>query len=799
MRERRNRVRQDKAAAEADQLRRIVNLHESLGLSWGEAQARVGLVMPHSTFHQRLAKLLKSGVEGLVDHRRPPPSPLTAEIRGFMEGLGQGDAAMSTKSIRARVQERFSVDFSIRTIEEVLQSVGLARPRTRIASKPPVPVPVTTSEPAPQREDREELGGAGLAWLRVASDLSSYGREMAGVVSEVARSLPPPVETIPVDNADRDDKGRFLPEYNAVRERRDEWVGAVFESVDDKRVDKDLTRLSIAGTTVETLENKLLALMALPVVSERGRFNGVTEPRGEWLQSLGTHDYMPETLSKFARELKWAGVSQSLIEKHACLWHGQLGSALGEDASAVVLYVDSTSKPYWTDFFHKSGRVAMVGRVMPCMETALIHTGSGVPLYMKTYAGHVPLVKDVLPLIHQMEAAIGQGMLGRLTVIDGEMNSVALFKKFDADIDPQTGQKGRYFIAPLSHAQVKTLDAVEGLKNLGPYRDGDWIGGGWLDLTDSKEKKAAPYRTRVIVLQRRTKQTFSAFATSVPIDEFSDEELMDTYFHRWPAQEHAIRELNGAVEFKAVHGYGKRRVVNITVVDELTKLKAQCTRLAVRLKKTRADARDAAADTRAVNANNRSRERWEGETQRWMARLSGKDKDNTDEHACADGANRHASAQAEISKLQLDNASRHSEVAQKKVEELEKALAAKKEHVKELASRQEIYQTDVELDQILSVLKLGCALLVQLVLHKFFDGLAIEFNTFLREIVALSGVRIRTETTETIQFRANRRNPKLMATLEQACQRFNALEHQREGRVVHFEVAWPPGDKHHAT
>ena len=129
MQERRTRARQEKAAAEADRLRRIVNLHESLGLSWAEAQARVGLVMPHSTFHQRLAKLLESGVEGLVDHRHPPPSPLTSEIRGFVVGLGQSDPELSTKAIQINVRERFSVELSVRTLEEVLQSAGLARPR----------------------------------------------------------------------------------------------------------------------------------------------------------------------------------------------------------------------------------------------------------------------------------------------------------------------------------------------------------------------------------------------------------------------------------------------------------------------------------------------------------------------------------------------------------------------------------------------------------------------------------------------------------------------------------------------
>jgi hypothetical protein len=471
---------------------------------------------------------------------------------------------------------------------------------------------------------------------------------------------------------------------------------------------------------------------------------------------------------------------------------------LGEDASAVVLYVDSTAKPYWTEHFHKSGRVAMVGRVMPCLETVLIHTGSGVPLYVKTYAGHVPLVKNVLPLIHQMESAIGQGMLGRLTVMDGEMNSVALFKQFDAEIDPRTGKTGRYFIAPLSHAQVKTLDAIEGLEYLNPYRDGDWIGGGWLDLSDSKNPKAPPYRTRVIALERRTKETFSVYASNAPIEEFSDAELMDTYFQRWPAQEHVIRELNGAVDFKAVHGYGKRRVVNVTVVDELAKVNAQCTRLTERLKKARADARETAADARALKRDTQSNQRWEEDTLRWMDRLSDKNERNTTEYSCAEGANRHASAQAEISELKLDKVEEHSETADARVAKLEEALVTKKAYAKELASRREIYQTDVELDQILSVLKLGCALLVQFVLHKFFDGLAIEFNTFLREIIALPGIRLRTATTEVIQFRGNRRNAKLMTVLEEACQRFNSLKHRRDERVIRFEVMWP-GNNHHAT
>jgi hypothetical protein len=44
-----------------------------------------------------------------------------------------------------------------------------------------------------------------------------------------------------------------------------------------------------------------------------------------------------------------------------------------------------------------------------------------------------------------------------------------------------------------------------------------------------------------------------------------------------------FRQLNAATAFKAVHGYGKKRVQNVTVVDDLTRTKAQVERLEHRL------------------------------------------------------------------------------------------------------------------------------------------------------------------------------------------------------------------------
>jgi len=376
------------------------------------------------------------------------------------------------------------------------------------------------------------------------------------------------------------------------------------------------------------------------------------------------------------------------------------------------------------------------------------------------------------------------------------MNAVGLFKQFDADINPVTGNKGRYFITPLSHAQVKTLDAVQELTEMRPYRDGDRIGAGWMDLVDSKDRKASPYRARVIVLQRRTKKTFSVYATNAPAERYTDPVLMDAYFQRWPAQEQVIRELNGAVAFKAVHGYGKRRVTNIAVVDELTDLEAQIERIDKKLSKATSEEADARVQLQHATMDKESTESARNTLQAWEKSVAGDAHPNSASYQQAVNEAQEAASCAELAKCKLKEATAHHSGVLAKIEKLEGALIEKTALSEKLASRREIYQTDVELDQILSVLKLGCLLLVQVLLHRFFGGLAIEFNTFIREIVALPGARIVTPTTETIQFRANRRNPAMMKQLEAACLRFNNLAHRRDNRIVRFEVAWPPGSRH---
>lgn len=771
------------AEVEAGQLREIMRLQREEQLPYADGMRQVGLVLPHSTLRSRLQRLEQGGVRGLLDRRHPPPSSLTPTIRGFIEGAGRSNPALPVKKILELIAEHFKVNLRPRTIETVLKEAGLARAAVRFTSQ----VQPATLRAAAQSVVPEPLGAAGMVWLTVGDDLVGYTAGLAEAIQDATADIPPPSPVTPAEREHRDEKGRFLPEYNAPEERRDPKVGARFESVDIRRADKDLGRMAIVRSRPETLREKLLALMALPMVTSRGHFDGATDVRGTWLEGLGGLDYMPETLLKFTRELKYAALAGVLQVQHAQIWHRHTAGWIGPGACCSILYVDTTVKPLWTEHFHKSGRVTMLGRVMPCVETVMIHQGAGVPLWLRTYSGHVALVNNVLPLIDELESAIGEGELGRLTVIDGEMDCVALFKQFAI--------RNRHFIVPLDKSRVKDLTEIEGLRHLEAYRDGDWIGGGWLDLIDSSEPKAPPFRIRAIALQRRTKETFTVFGTSAPHDEFSDEVLMDAYFSRWPKQEHVFRQLNMATSFKATYGYGKQRVINITVVDQLTKLHAQTQRINEKLERARTKTLRADVELREAKKANQDMGSAKNTLVDWWEQVAKQNDENSQSYQQAAAEAGEATSQAEVAKLKLEKAEAHRHQALAKAEMLKNAITEKKLLVERLESRREIYQTDVELDQTLSTLKTGFLLILQSLIHTFFGSLKIDLLTFADQILLLPGERLRTMDTETVRFRAHRRNPEMMKLLEQACAKFNALRHRHDGRLMHFEVNWPPGTR----
>jgi hypothetical protein len=97
------------------------------------------------------------------------------------------------------------------------------------------------------------------------------------------------------------------------------------------------------------------------------------------LEEICGEAYMPAKLDRFTRELKYAGVANTLWESHARVWLN-VTSGWGDPFLAVVLYVDGTIKPVWTRLFSQSAKVSSVGRTMPAIDQIAFHSGYGMPL-----------------------------------------------------------------------------------------------------------------------------------------------------------------------------------------------------------------------------------------------------------------------------------------------------------------------------------------------------------------------------------------------------------------------------------
>ena len=317
-------------------------------------------------------------------------------------------------------------------------------------------------------------------------------------------------------------------------------------------------------------------------------------------------------------------------------------------------------------------------------------------------------------------------------------------------------------------------------------------------MRDSKAPDAPPYRCRVVVLQRRTKDTFSYFATNAPAAEYTDAFMLDSYFARWPLQEGVFRQLNGTAAFKTVHGYGKQRVLNVSVVDEMTRLSAQVERLNCRIEKSQEEVRKKGTLLHKAEVEQRRLERTEDNAKHAQRLLAKAAKSHTKPAETQRHRQEGAHTELKNHKPKVKNARRQHLASIKKQTNLKKLLTQETAEQATLASRRQIYQNDTELDHTMTVLKLGWMMLLRFVILNFFGGMKRDINTLLNQILQLPGTRITTRTTETIRFQAHRRNPEMMELLGVACEKFNAMKVVSDDHVMRFEVDRPPRQKDHA-
>lgn len=745
------------------------------GMDEVPALAAMGGGLHRSTYRGQLRRFKESGFSGLFNKRPPPPPEelkATPAARGVICAMRLTDPNVAVERIAEVLAGRFQTTLSPTVIKRVLHEEGLERPPGGGRFLPAKPV-------------EEEWLFAGAEFVRLADEELGYGAALTSVITAIAReaavATPPPVE--PAVASGRDARGHFTAESNAANAKGDADLGPAFRAIEAKRGEVDLRARRLATEAPATVAGKVTALLALPYLTDTGRVIQVDTYRARTgiVEACGT-SYAGSTLDRFLRDMKYLGLGQALVEAHARFWQAHEPEADSKTA-AMCIYMDGSNKALWTDKFTRCGKVSANGRVMPCLEQALVHTGMGTPIYWQTFSGHASLVKHAMALLAKTEALVGTGwMAGRILVIDGEGAALDLLRALD--------DAKREYVTILREGQVSGPEAVRDLTSWAPYREHDEIAEGTFTLG---AKTKAPYDVRVVLLRRVRAGQLTVLATSVPPETFDAAEVAHAYFDRWPKQERRFRTLSQGAHFKRIHGYGKEMVMNVTVVTKLDKLAIQRKRLEKRreaLDATLAAARK--ARHKAKRAVNMAKARRKLNDNRVAFELSAKRPNpevvasrvqgghaERDRASVAEGTLR--LAQQDIERLEAERV-----ILVEKAAELSERNA-------ELESRRTIYQADTELDTIMTAFKLGFALVTEAALRLYFGGLRISLDGFMRHILTAPGTRIADAKTVTIRFKPSP-NKEIQAALVAACAHVTGLERRRDGKLLRMEVE-DPGDR----
>ena len=737
------------------------------------ALKRVAQWANRSTYRKWKRKYEAHGFDGLLDWRMPPARErVSTEVQTVICTLRRMDANVNVEVIVTHVKEHCGVQISATSVKRILRGAGLSRRRG----------PVKGASGA--GEQRLELGGMKL--IEAAVEQTGYLRAMTEGLIVQRDTATQGESTGTGDTSDRDEFGRFLTSYNdRYRKGPEDVIGPGFASVQSKREGAEPQRFHIARASEKVVERKLMALLVSPLLGN-GRWDGIRVPRGNLLGELCGFPYMPSTLELFTRELKYLGVSSTLWEIHARLWLDQTRH-WGQESRATVVYVDETNKPLWTNLFSQPTAVSSVGRVMPGLDTVGFHTGYGVPLWFTTYSGRAPLVKMVPELLDRLERNLDGAQVGRIVVIDAEGNSVRFLKGLEQ------GTPARAWVTRLKPSMVKGK-RIFNRTNFRPYRKGDRVRIGECDFN---HPDGGTFRMRVVEVERRKKGNTTYLGASVLLREqdWKPQEIADLYFDRWPCQEANFRAVNQAVGLKDIHGYGKQLVENVSVVTRLDKLDKQIARLeerqenasqqkmchALALAETRQELAERQRDFKSV-------ERYVDERMAGGHRITPKLRTATQQRrTLSKDISRRAAKVERLERKQQENAAATNRI--------EADMNRCRDKRGELESRRTILKSDVELDSLFSLMKVGLVLLVTFVLKEYLGSARMDPVTFLERFATLPAKLRKTPDFEILSFEYNQRDPEVMALLAEQCEAINARRLlMRSGRIlrIHVDPAPPP-------
>jgi len=613
--------------------------------------------------------------ERMLDLRLPPcpwQTPQSWELT--VRILGRQEPQPGYDQMREVLVAEFGSEarLSDATLGRILQDAGLPRPVGRRTG------PVETVEHLP--------GGGGLVLLTAAMADSGAVRKVAEGVVALAKQQQPPLLPVAAEPAGRDESGRLTAEYNRNRRREaGEGVDPLYVSVDVSRQSKDMSRLQLASMGVETLQRRLANVIALPLVTQRRGMVGMDGPAGGWLAAVSGVPYKAATADKTLAELKLLGAAEEMWEQHARVWHEHSQRWAGEDWRQLVAYVDATQDAWWTERFAKSAKVSRNGRVMPCLTRTVLSEGPGVPIIGESVSGRADLGEQLVRMLDRADDLLGEGELGRLTVVDAECGHLEMLRRFSQD-----PQRDLVTVLKGQRLQGKELEQAGPWE---PFRERDELREGRVNLEPKKGTKGFAVRVVEMVRRDSRRPVPTWFATTAPAAALPTQQVAEAYLSRWPYEEDLFRRGRNGAGLERSHGYGVSRVFNVAVLTAREKTGA-----ALRRATEEAMAADE-AETRAVGQLAGAKQRLEVRRQEADEPLNG----------------RH--------KLGVRQAKRRVAERKKATRQARKARdKARKAHETQLSMPNEIYVRDTALDSVTTCLKMLLLSLLEFIVQEDLGG-----------------------------------------------------------------------------
>lgn len=708
-------------------------------------------------------QLEEGDADALIDRRRIGNSrKVTETAEAFLKGCIQRDPDVSLGWLQQALEKEFGCSVSLSTVSRTLNQIVPERPRQ-------VGRPAKTNEEPDGQVEHNALGGFEmivavayhLGWPERAADV--VGRSVDSF--RQLQSVNP--DRCTADKKARNKSGQFTKAYN---KRRDVRQGR-FASIEDKRQSKNWRSMNIASDHHETLARKCLAILSLPLITDNGQVRSVNLAHGQTLRHLCGFNYRQSSIAKFLAELKYVGASAHLLRDLPEFWRHCWEATVSETMVGPLLcfYIDGNTKAVWSSKRVRKNKVTMLGRVMGCLEQVFIHDGLGHPIYFETYSGHAPSGEDVLALFDKIEGSItevphSRTRVVRAIIMDGGHNSVSCLRAFAA-------QTTYHYVTTLDDNQWDDR-RVRSRSYPIRYRYGDaTLRDLDFELADSKEKGYL-ITTRAIQIAWDNGR-ITVLLTSIPRDIVDANEVVFSYFRRWPAQELQFKHGKAVASLNRVAAYGAKMVENPRQRGKQEKLAQKIAALREQL----ADAIEEANCHQLEIAKLIPKER----------RLRAKTTIRKGQRSIP------ASIRDEYQRLgqTIDQHQRAIKTIEKKRQKEFKALAKSQQEWLRLQGKETEYAVDVELDQVLTYFRASLVHLYAYFIQHFLDGGPISLVGLVHRVMHLPAKIVEVDGVRRIELSANSQDPKMMRNIQGAITKLNKLKIKGpRGRLMHFSMDW---------